>query len=50
MREKMVDTTDNQITTPAGNSGNSLLQQSSTAMSNVLKMASQPSIQRSYQW
>ncbi len=43
----MVDTTDNQITTPAGNSGNSLLQQSSTAMSNVLKMASQPSIQRS---
>jgi len=43
----MVDTTDNQITNPASNSGNSLLQQSSTAMSNVLKMASQPSIQRS---
>ena len=43
----MADTTDNQITTPKNNTGNSLLQQSSAAMSNVLKMASQPSIQRS---
>ncbi len=41
----MVDTTQNQIATPTQNNG-SLLRQSSAAMSNVLRMTSQPSFQR----